>query len=137
MRPCIEQGGYTVDIEPDGSYTVGAGLGSDHWDAIRELTARCQARYPFDPRFLEPLTEAEARTVYGHLTSVILPCLRSEGLTPADAPTFEVFFEQLGGANAYAAQSALSSLSEDEYLRVFGLCEVRGIPSRELRPDVG
>lgn len=89
---CLVDQGIPAVLLPDG----GVGFGNippEQAQAQREAAYRCSVRFPFDPRYEQPLSNEQLQILYEYRTGELAECLKSEGYIVPDPPTVEVFIE--------------------------------------------
>jgi hypothetical protein len=118
---CLAQEGFDVDVTPDGdiSYTAG-----DQGEAYAVAFYTCEAKYPYDPKYIRPLTDAQLGLLYDYFVTSLQPCLIGEGYDVPPAPSRQEFLENYaanGGWFVYEGVAA-AHVGPEEFTRINKAC---------------
>lgn len=91
---CMVDAGWTASRNTEGE--LGFSVPAVQEDAWNLATYRCTAAYPIQEEFLQPPSEADLRALFAYYQETYAPCLREQGLDPAEAPTLETFLADGG-----------------------------------------
>lgn len=107
---CMAEEGFPPD--QDGMFNAPPGQG----DALFLALYRCTAMYPIAEEYTQPLSQEQIRIIYDYYVSDLVPCLRGEGLTVPDPPTWETFIATAGTEREYHPYSTLLGAMSSEAL---------------------
>lgn len=97
---CLRAEGFSVTALRDGGISY-ENVPESQAEAVTEATALCQRKYPIDPRFEQPLTQAQREYLYGFYLESI-SCLERLGFSDIVAPSRETFVETYGGEGSWS-----------------------------------
>ena len=90
---CMNDGGFPeVAARHDGGVDAGA-VNAEQQEAYDLTYFACTAQYPVDPKYSEPLTDAQVERLYRYYKDDLAPCLEDQGFTISAAPSEQLFFE--------------------------------------------
>ncbi|RLP80756.1 hypothetical protein D9V34_00625 [Mycetocola lacteus] len=120
---CLTDAGFTARAHPDGGIRFDE-IPDEQAQAQAVALYTCQATYPLDPRYTQPLTGSQIAYLYDYYRDRLLPCLEGEGHTVSDLPSLTRFKESFDGtAPGYSPfESIARGSSAEEFQRVSGLC---------------
>lgn len=98
---CVGDEGFPADAEGNRTFP------SEQLEAFNLALYTCEARYPLDERFLQPLTEGQTREIHAYLMESAVPCLAELGYELPEPPSIETFVGTFNTADAYTLSSVL------------------------------
>jgi hypothetical protein len=114
MAECISAAGFeaTDTTDSDGpSFSASSPDGQEQALAVAWYV--CDAQYPVDPEYTQPLSADEIAFMYRYNSSVLLPCLRDLGLEVDDAPSQQSYVETFGTADGWYPYNEVYQLGRD------------------------
>lgn len=89
VNDCLEAEGWQPTEDSSGtSFQYPA----DQQEAFNLASYVCSVKYPVEQKYMEPLSDHQARLLYDHYVEALIPCLEQEGYEISAAPpSFEVF----------------------------------------------
>jgi hypothetical protein len=93
---CLNASGYSVKLTDDGDGLDFSAVPPQQQYRGSPLDLAgyvCEAEYTFNPRYNQPLTDAQLRVLYGYFVDDLTPCLEARGLAVDDAPSESAFVE--------------------------------------------
>jgi len=122
IAQCVRDQGFDATETFDGGVSYGA-VPDDQTRAQREAIYRCEVQYPLHPRYLQPFTEDQIRTVYRYYVNELTPCLEAEGFAVGDPPSEETFIATYGTADMWSPyDSILRGVSPEEWQQINERC---------------
>ncbi len=117
---CLHEEGFPeAALDPDG----GIAYEGSQLPAYDLAMYVCGARYPIDPKYLQPLTDEQLGALYDYYANELVPCIEAEGYSAPEAPTRQYFIEHYdeGAWLVYSDVSDATS-SEAEWYRMNDVC---------------
>ncbi|WP_221856977.1 hypothetical protein [Microbacterium marinilacus] len=124
MVDCLNEAGFPdVALTADGEgYSTQAGDAAQA-EALALAEYTCKTQFPVDPRFLEPLTEAQIRMIYDYSVGPLTDCLEAQGHVISNPPAFEVFRDQYPQGRSWSPiDDATAALSSQESIELIKIC---------------
>jgi hypothetical protein len=90
MVSCLAEQGFIASVGSDGGIFP-QDVPADQGSALAEAIYRCDAQYPVHPRYYLPPTIEQLQIRYDYYVDSLVPCLRREGQSLDDPPTWETF----------------------------------------------
>ncbi|MGJ8720688.1 MAG: hypothetical protein ACSHW9_02475 [Salinibacterium amurskyense] len=107
MSKCLNEEGFETNV-------VDEGVGGTLTDAQKEPYAvamyACNIKYPMDPRYTVPFSDAQLNYLYDYYTGDLTDCLTAEGITVEEPPSRQKFLEtySAGSWTPYASATGVS-----------------------------
>ena len=101
---CIRAAGFPRG--PGGEFSTPP----DQTEALHLAIYTCEAQYPIDPKYLEPLTNDQFEKIHEHLTQTAIPCLLALGYQVEPIPSKETYLATVNTPDEYTLSGALLSL---------------------------
>jgi hypothetical protein len=121
LASCVHDEGFPeVTIDPMG----GISYQGSQLDAYELAMYICQSRYPLDPKYYEPLTDAQLSTLYDYYVTELVPCLEAEGYPTSPPPSRQSYID------SYTTEPW------NPYTEVPGMPEPRWFHINEVCPQV-
>ena len=86
---CLGELGFPSTVDQVGQQ--GIALDKSQQDDYHRASYVCLARYPLDEMYREPFSLGQLRILYDWRVGQTVPCLRADGVTVPDPPSFETF----------------------------------------------
>ncbi|WP_439564168.1 hypothetical protein [Microcella sp.] len=91
---CLADEGFKdVTIDASGQGVLVGDLAEAQRSAYQLALYVCAARYPLDPKYNEPLDEAQMKKLYEYYVNELSTCLRELGYEPSPAPSLQGFID--------------------------------------------
>lgn len=104
---CMSDAGFPID--ESGAINVP----EDQAEAYALVVYTCEAQYPIDSRYLQPLTEEQYKTIHAYLVSEAVPCLADLGYAVPVPPSEATYVATVDGPDAYTTSGELYKLGLD------------------------
>lgn len=89
VNECLAEEGWHPTADGSGTYFE---YPASQEEAFNLASYTCSARYPVEQKYMEPLSDEQARMLYSHYVDVLTPCLEREGYqVDGEPPSVEVF----------------------------------------------
>lgn len=108
VSECLAEEGFLEG--PSGGQTIP----EDQRGAFGLAQYTCMARYPYDPRVYEPLTDSQVEFIRAYLVESAYPCLASLGYDLPEVPSAETFLGQWRDGRAPMPSAVLPALGVSE-----------------------
>lgn len=122
---CTREEGFDVIISLDGGLSSPQGLPDAQREAYRIARYVCNAKYPIDPKYSEPLTPEQIAAVYDYYLQDLIPCLEGEGYPVPSPPSRSLFLETFLSSKQWIPYSEVfwdADVPEAEFMRVSEKC---------------
>jgi hypothetical protein len=97
---CVTALGFPAQVSEDGGVTGGASKEQGQAAAVAQYT--CDAEYPLDPRFNQPLNNSQLDYLYSYFVDKLSPCLKKAGYSIRSAPSLQTFRDEYATAKSWS-----------------------------------
>lgn len=123
MVECLTAAGFdaavTSDVEGLG-FTANSAAGQEEALAIGWYA--CEAQFPIDPEFTQPLNQAEIDFMYAYYVKSLLPCLEGMGYEMKEPPSRQTYAETFGTADGWFPYTEVYSSGQEAVLMASEAC---------------
>lgn len=110
-------------VTPDGGVTPGE-IAREQLGAYQIANYTCNAMFPLDPKYSEPLDDAQLRMLYDHYAGPLTACLEGLGLSVGNPPSFELFVETFTTESTWNPVALAVGTSARAYEQVYAECVI-------------
>lgn len=89
QRVCMEEQGW-IDVSKDPEVTE-IHVPEGQTQAYEVAWYQCNAQYPWAPKYYQPYNDKQLRALYDHSVGDLTACIKEQGHTVPDPPSFEKF----------------------------------------------
>lgn len=86
---CMAEQGFPTTEDQHGQAGISFDLSQE--DDLKRATYICMAKYPLDEKYLRPYSLSQLRILYDWRVEHTIPCMKSDGVSPPEPPSFETF----------------------------------------------
>jgi hypothetical protein len=104
---CLTALGFPTAAHDDGGF--GGSFTRDQAEAHAVADYTCEVRFPLDPKYTAPLTNAQLVALYDYYVNELTPCLESAGESVGPPPSESVFIEGYSGSDPWTPYLALGT----------------------------
>lgn len=127
LATCMDGEGFpNISVTPLGDLHA-EGVPQDQREYYMIAIYVCSQRYPLDPKYDAPLTDAQLDHLYDYLIATLRPCLESNDIVVPSAPSRQTFVDTGGWAVYENVGSSVAS--EEEWFEINVACP-------QLPPDL-
>lgn len=96
IAACVSEAGFSATADTDGGVSIDLPPGQEQAAIVTDYA--CKAAYPIDPRYNQPLDDAQLSELYRYYVNELTPCVESFDVTVNPPPSETRFIEGGGGA---------------------------------------
>ena len=114
MAECLHTAGFEASVTTDAEglgFTASSVKGQE--EALAVAWYACEAQYPVDPEFTQPLTIDEIAFMYNYNVNTLLPCLRKLGYATSEVPTLQRYQDTFGTAKGWFPYADVYPLGQE------------------------
>lgn len=116
---CLKEQGYDSSVSADGSGIIYGGVSGEQEGTMTDAVALCEAKFPLDPVYDNPLTEAQRGFLYDWYVGESVPCLRTQGVEPVAPPSRDTFINNFYSSDVWLP---FSGVPQDRFTSVTAAC---------------
>ncbi len=119
---CLNGEGFRAEASSDGGLAPSAQIPEAQMEGYAIARYICTVKYPFDPKYLAPISPEQIDLVYDYYVDTLIPCLEREGYPVDDPPSRALFRDTYETEDRWMPYEVLLGSSQSEWDRVGGIC---------------
>ncbi|WP_394769485.1 hypothetical protein [Lacisediminihabitans sp.] len=117
---CLTAHGSPAVASRDGGVSQHVLPGQEERAAIAGY--ECEALYPVDPQFNEPLNKSQLAFLYAYFVDRLSPCVKSAGYSVARPPSLHSFEESYGSSESWSPYLSVSEPTSEKWTALNRRC---------------
>lgn len=94
VAQCVTESGFSAKATKDGGISIDVENPAQE-EAMWIANYVCKAQFPINPKYQQPLDEAQAKRLYRYFVKELTSCVESFGVLVDEAPTETVFLQNM------------------------------------------
>lgn len=121
VATCTTEAGFRAEASADGGVSMEVEDPAQE-EAMWVANYVCKAQYPIDPKYQEPLDQAQIDWVYRYYVDELSPCIESYNFPVDDPPSETVFRQNLGSDRSWHPYDHVTHVGDELLTELLTTC---------------